>query len=238
MRINPKRHSLRIRRKSLLPRGQISPKVSPCSGVSVVLDSNRKHSSVSHFVRALLLIDIFSFTSPLFSPLWILPLFKKKKESFTPDILVADGRLVSVPPPSSQLDARDKLWCVHSALLQCHILMERAIAKEEAELGGGKRADYETQRKMVKDRLSLLLINTGELLRAVDGTAALQTPSVDGLEVNSPTALFELKVWVYRIFREVDYWTRTAVSVLQALPSASTKERVMTTRVRSVRSTR
>lgn len=162
----------------------------------------------------------------------------KKKESFTPDILVADGRLVSVPPPSSQLDARDKLWCVHSALLQCHILMERAIAKEEAELGGGKRADYETQRKMVKDRLSLLLINTGELLRAVDGTAALQTPSVDGLELNSPTALFELKVWVYRIFREVDYWTRTAVSVLQALPSASTKERVMTTRVRSVRSTR
>lgn len=150
----------------------------------MVLDSNRKHSSVSHFARALLLIDIFSFTSPLFSPLWIVPLFKKKKESFTPDILVADGRLVSVPPPSSQLDARDKLWCVHSALLQCHILMERAIAKEEAELGGGKRADYETQRKMVKDRLSLLLINTGELLRAVDGTAAVQTPSVDGLEVS------------------------------------------------------
>lgn len=97
--------------------------------------------------------------------------------------MVVDSRLVSVPSPSTQLGARDKLWCVHSALLQCHILMERAIAKEEAELGSSKRADYETQRKMVKDRLSLLLMNTEELLRTMDG-AAVQTPSVDGLEVS------------------------------------------------------
>lgn len=147
----------------------------------MVLDWNRKHSSVSHFVRALLLIGIFSFLPSVSSPLLFL---KKKRESLTPDISVAEGRLVSVPHPSSQLDARDKLWCLHSALLHCHILMERAIAKEEAELGGGKRADYETQRKMVKDRLSLLLINTGELLRAADGAAAVPTPSVDGLEVS------------------------------------------------------
>lgn len=92
--------------------------------------------------------------------------------------------MVSVPAPSSQLDSRDKLWCVHSALLQCHILMERAITKEDAELGSSKRADYETQRKMVKDRLSLLLLNTRELLRTMDGAAAVQTPSVDGSEVS------------------------------------------------------
>lgn len=97
---------------------------------------------------------------------------------------MADGRLVSVPSASSQLDARDKLWRVHSALLQCHILMERAIAKEEAELGGSKRAEYEAQRKVVKDRLSLLLMNTEELLRSMDGAAAVQTPSADGLEVS------------------------------------------------------
>lgn len=142
---------------------------------------------VSHFV--VLLPDIFAFISSLYSPLWIFLPFKEKRESFTPDILVADGRLVSVPPPSSQLDARDKLWCVHSALLQCHILMERAITKEEAELGSSKRADYETQRKMVKDRLSLLLMNTGELLRTMDGGAAVQTPSVDGLEVSGQRRL-------------------------------------------------
>lgn len=59
------------------------------------------------------------------------------------------------------------------------------------------------------------------------------------VQLNNPTAVFELKLWVYRIFIEVDYWTKTAVSVLQALPSAtSSKERVMTTRVRSLRSTR
>lgn len=98
--------------------------------------------------------------------------------------MVADGRLVSVPPPSSQLDTRDTLWRLHSALLQCRSLLERAIAKEEEELGGGKKGDYETQRKLVKDRLSLLLINTGELLRAADGTVVL-TPNLEGLEVGA-----------------------------------------------------
>ncbi|XP_076585419.1 ciliary neurotrophic factor [Chaetodon auriga] len=161
----------------------------------------------------------------------------RKKESFTADVPVADGRLVSVPPPSNQLDTRDKLWRLHSALLQCRSLLERAIAKEEEELGNGNKAEYETQRKMVKDRLSLLLINTGELLKAVDGTAVL-TPSMEGLELDGPTVLFELKVWVYRIFKEVDYWTKTAITTLQALPSVTAKERVRTTRVRSTRSAR
>lgn len=94
---------------------------------------------------------------------------KKKKESFTEDVTVADSHLVSVPPPSSQLDVRDKLWRLHSALLQCRSLLERAIAKEEEELDGDKKGEYETQRKMVKDRLLYLLDNTGELLRAADG---------------------------------------------------------------------
>nr|XP_046270066.1 ciliary neurotrophic factor [Scatophagus argus] len=152
----------------------------------------------------------------------------RKKENFTADVLVTDGRLVSVPPPSSQLDSRDKLWRVHSALLQCHSLLERGIAREEEELGDGKKSDYETQRKTVKDRLWLLLINTGELLKAADG-AAVQTPSMEGLELEGPTTLFELKLWVYRIFKEVEYWTKTAITTLQA------QERARTTRLRSAR---
>lgn len=63
-------------------------------------------------------------------------------------------------------------------------MLERSIAKEDEELGDGKKGDYETRRKMVKDRLSLLLITTGELLKAADGAAAL-TPSVEGLEVGA-----------------------------------------------------
>ncbi|XP_040001603.1 ciliary neurotrophic factor [Xiphias gladius] len=161
----------------------------------------------------------------------------RKKENFSADVTVADGRLVSVPPPSSQLDTRDKLWRLHSALLQCRSLLERAIAKEEEDLGGGKKGDYETQRKMVKERLSLLLINTGELLKAVDGTAVL-TPNLEGLELDGPTHLFELKLWVYRIFKEVDYWTKTAITTLQSLPSVNARERARTTRVRSTRSAR
>lgn len=118
---------------------------------------------------------VLPFLLPLFHP-------KRKNESFTSDVPVADGSLVSVPPPSSQLDSRDKLWSLHSALLQCYVLLERAIAKEEEELGGSKKVDYETQRKMVKERLSLLIINTRELLKAADGT--VQTPSVAELEVS------------------------------------------------------
>lgn len=193
---------------------------------------------------------------------FVFPLFKRKKETFSPDVAVADGRLVSVPPPSSQLDTRDKLWRLHSALLQCRSLLERAIAKEEEELGGRKKGEYETQRKMVKERLSLLLFNTEELLRAVDGQVVL-TPSLDGLEVGTDvnsdfmmmklkqfgdlsrclwqlddSTVFELKLWVYRIFKEVDYWTKMAITTLQALPSVIAKDRARTARARSTRSTR
>ncbi|KAG7486361.1 hypothetical protein JOB18_030371 [Solea senegalensis] len=161
----------------------------------------------------------------------------RKKESLTTDVLMDDGRLVSVPPTSSQLDIRDTLWCLHSALLQCRSLLERAIAREEEELGGGKKGDYETQRKMVKERLSLLLSNVGELLKAVDGAPVL-SPSLEGLELNGPTILFELKLWVYRIFKEVDYWTKTTITTLQGLPSVMAKEHTRTARVRSTRSTR
>lgn len=60
--------------------------------------------------------------------------------------------------------------------------MESAIAKEEEELDDGMKTEYETQRKMVKDRLSFLIISTGELLKTADGTVGV-TPSVEGLEV-------------------------------------------------------
>uniref|UniRef100_A0A3Q3IPX3 Uncharacterized protein n=1 Tax=Monopterus albus TaxID=43700 RepID=A0A3Q3IPX3_MONAL len=157
----------------------------------------------------------------------------RKRESFTED--VTDTRLVSVPPPSSQLDTRDGLWCLHSALLQCRSLLERAIAKEDEELGQEMKGEYETQRNTVKERLSILLTHTGELLKAVDSKAIL-TPS--SLELDDPTVVFELKLWIYRIFTEVGYWAKTAITTLQGLPSVMAKERARTMRVRSMRRTR
>ncbi|XP_034045144.1 ciliary neurotrophic factor [Thalassophryne amazonica] len=154
----------------------------------------------------------------------------RKKEGFTSDLPVGDGRLVSVPPLSSQLDSRDKLWRVHSALLQCRSLMERSIIKEDEEFGTDI-GEYESQRNMVKDRLSLLLANTAEL-KAIDGTVVLSPM----LEVNATTNVFDLKIWIYRIFKELDHWTKTAITVLQALSSVTPKERAR--RVRSTRSTR
>ncbi|MED6233518.1 hypothetical protein ATANTOWER_012802 [Ataeniobius toweri] len=144
----------------------------------------------------------------------------RKKENFPPD--VSDGPLVSVPPPSSQLDTRDKLWRLHSALEQCHSLLERAIAKEEEELGGEEKGEYENRRKTVKERLLFLLNHTRELLRAADGSSIF-TPSLDGSELDDPATLFQLKWWVYRIFMEVKYWSQTAIAVLQELQSDTAK---------------
>lgn len=156
------------------------------------------------------------------------------KESIAAD--VAEGRLVPVLLPSFQLDARIALWRLHSALLQCRGLLENAIAREEEELGGGQKGDYETQREMVGDRLSFLLNVIEELLKAAGGSTTTPTP---GLESGGSTGLFELKLWVYRIFKEVDYWAKTAITTLQALPPTITKEHATrATPVWSLRSAR
>lgn len=161
----------------------------------------------------------------------------RKRESFSTDLSVPDGRLVSVPPPSSQLDTKDKLWRLQSALHQCSTLMERVIAKEAEELDDGKKSEYVTRRRTVKDRLTYLVASIGELLKDVDGTSSV-TPSVEGLELDGPSVLFELKLWVYRIFKEVDYWSKTAITTLKALPVEMGKERARIRRVRSTRSAR
>uniref|UniRef100_A0A3Q2QE80 Ciliary neurotrophic factor n=1 Tax=Fundulus heteroclitus TaxID=8078 RepID=A0A3Q2QE80_FUNHE len=174
----------------------------------------------------------------------------REKENFEPN---ADGRLVSAPPASSQLDTRDKLWRLHSALEQCHRLLERAIEKEDEELGRTETGEYENTRRTVKNRLVFLLSNTRELLRAAGGSTVL-TPSVDGSQVggdfsrnvfkekrldqkprqeqlfsslwqsDGPTTAFELKTWVYRVFVEVEHWSKTAVTVLQELQSDTAME--------------
>lgn len=87
---------------------------------------------------------------------------------------------MSVPPDSSQLDPGDKLWRLHSALLQCRSFLDRAILKEDEELGANVKGEYETQRRRVKERLSILI----ELLAAADDTAA-PAPHSEGSEVGA-----------------------------------------------------
>ncbi|XP_077575130.1 ciliary neurotrophic factor [Stigmatopora nigra] len=157
----------------------------------------------------------------------------KKRETFIANVISGDSRLVSVPPPSSQLDTRDKLWCLQTAFLQCERLMERAIAKEDEALGI-ETGEYKILRKMVSDRISYLVGTIGDVIKAMDGPA-LVTPSFnDSLEPDNLT-VFEMKLWVFRVFLEVDHWAKTAEAVLQALP----KERVKPTpRLRSTRRSR
>ncbi|XP_051940302.1 ciliary neurotrophic factor isoform X1 [Hippocampus zosterae] len=191
------------------------------SGAAGAPDQGRTTAARAAAIAELLLLEISN----------LLELYSKR-ETFTADVIAGDSRLVSVPPPSSQLDTPDKLWRLHAALIQCRGLMERAIAKEDEEMGSGT-GEYETLRKMVKERLSFLINMTGELVKAVDGPAMMMPSLNDSVEPDSLT-LFELKLWVFRVFTEVDYWAKTAVTILQALP----KERVRTTRHRSTRSSR
>jgi len=132
------------------------------------------------------------FPSPPPPPSTFDPLPPSKREGLGADVQVLpDPLLVSVPPASAQLEVRDQLWRVHSALSQCRCLLERAIVREEQELGlaaaaaAGGRTDYQKQRKTVKDRLTLLLASTRELLLAAGGTAALTptTATADCVEV-------------------------------------------------------
>lgn len=157
----------------------------------------------------------------------LLELFRKK-ENFSSDVTVTDGRLVQLS--SVLLDSQDRLWGLYSALVQCCTLMDKAIAKEDEELGNGQTGEYEKQRRVVKDRLSYLIAKTGELIRSQD-SAALITPSI---EVECPTVLFDLKLWVYRIYKELDYWAKMAISTFKALhkPPVQGRSRNWTTRRR------
>ena len=114
--------------------------------------------------------DMFSFPC-------VISLLQRKKESLGTDLVLSDLLLVSVPPASSQLEVQDQLGRIISALDQCHCLLERAIAREEQAVGVtvvGK-AEYQKQRKTVKDRLALLLASTRGVLKRFSGTAALTT---------------------------------------------------------------
>ena len=125
-------------------------------------------------------------------------LLQRKKESLSSDLVLSDLLLVSVPPASAQLEARDQLWRVHSALGQCRCLLERAVAREEQAVGVAAlgRADYQKQRKTVKDRLALLLASMRELLQAFSGAAGLAT-TTSCQEVGGPGASFNLGIQIF-----------------------------------------
>lgn len=57
-------------------------------------------------------------------------------------------------------------------------------------------------------------------------------------QLDGPTVVFELKVWVYRIFKEVEYWTKTTITTLKTLTIVIAKEQARVGRARSTRSTR
>ncbi|KAM9313670.1 ciliary neurotrophic factor [Pholidichthys leucotaenia] len=128
--------------------------------------------------------------------------------------------LVEFRTLTSQLEAGDKLWVLHSALQHCHKLMVEAIVKEEEELGDGIMGMYESQRKIVKERLSHLIFNINQLLKAANG----QNTSTLSFEVNAPKNLFDLKCWIHQVYKEVKHWTQTAIDVLKKVSSVNDNE--------------
>ncbi|XP_062334570.1 ciliary neurotrophic factor isoform X1 [Osmerus eperlanus] len=145
----------------------------------------------------------------------------RTKESFSPELTVGNGRpMLSMPPPSSQLSTRDKLWRLYSALLQCRGLLVRAVTQEEEEFGGGEGGEYESQRKTVRDRLGHLLDSMRRLLEEVEGAPAITANTESIEQIDGPTSggAFELKLWIYRIFSEVEHWSRMTTATLRSIP--------------------
>ncbi|KAK6324979.1 hypothetical protein J4Q44_G00043210 [Coregonus suidteri] len=143
------------------------------------------------------------------------PPLQRKKETFAEELTVGEERLVTVPPLSSQLSPNDRLWRIYSALQQCRNLLERAIGREERVGNGGDRAEYESQKKTVRDRLGHLLESIRLLLADGAGTATF-TPDPKNTEIDGPVngSPFALKLWIYRIFNELEQWTRIASQTL------------------------
>ncbi|KAK7929242.1 hypothetical protein WMY93_005637 [Mugilogobius chulae] len=104
-------------------------------------------------IREISMVSAVSIAKQLQYDCTILLELYRKKESFSPSVTVADNRLVSVQLSSTLVDCQDKLWCLHSALVQCKALIDKAISKEEQELGSDEMGEYEKQRKVAQDRL-------------------------------------------------------------------------------------
>ncbi|XP_064782184.1 uncharacterized protein LOC135506754 [Oncorhynchus masou masou] len=165
----------------------------------------------------------------------------RKKETFAEELTSGGDRLVTVPPLSSQLSPNDMLWRLYSALQQCRNLLEHAIGREERVGNDRNRTEYESQKKTVRDRLGHLLESTRLLLADGAGTAAF-TPDPNNTEIDGPVngSPFALKLWIYRIFNELEHWTLAASKTLKALhpDGAAPKERRTRGRARGRRTRR
>ncbi|CAL1601404.1 unnamed protein product [Knipowitschia caucasica] len=149
----------------------------------------------------------------------LLELFRKK-ESFSSSLTGADVRLVPVQQSS---DNEGRLWGLYSALVLCQALMDKAMSKEEEELGSGEMGEYEKQRRIVYERLKYLIATIWNLLET-------KLCSSVGTEVECPTLLFELKLWIYSVFKEIHFWAEMAGSILLQLESAKGPSRSRTGR--------
>ncbi|KAJ8001040.1 hypothetical protein DPEC_G00187040 [Dallia pectoralis] len=139
----------------------------------------------------------------------------KKKEEFPTELNVNTEHLVSVSSSSSQLSAND----IDSILRQCRGLLAKVISQEEVFGVGALETKYEVQRKTVMDRLGHLI---DSLVKRDGNTASTSGPEYPELGGQENGSLFALKLWIYRVYQELEHWTRTASKSLQALVHGGT----------------
>uniref|UniRef100_A0AAY4A9M5 Ciliary neurotrophic factor n=1 Tax=Denticeps clupeoides TaxID=299321 RepID=A0AAY4A9M5_9TELE len=142
-------------------------------------------------------------------------LFRQKEKETFPDSGVGEERLVTVPPPEPRRPAAENVRLLYSALSRCVCLLDRAVDREDDELGVEEDSEYLRQRKAVRERLAHLARSTKSLLQSTVPTHC----SPDG-----PTGTFALKLWIYQVLHEVVRWTNTAFEVLHSLPAEQKKQ--------------
>uniref|UniRef100_A0AAY4AEW7 Ciliary neurotrophic factor n=1 Tax=Denticeps clupeoides TaxID=299321 RepID=A0AAY4AEW7_9TELE len=153
-------------------------------------------------------------------------LFRQKEKETFPDSGVGEERLVTVPPPEPRRPAAENVRLLYSALSRCVCLLDRAVDREDDELGVEEDSEYLRQRKAVRERLAHLARSTKSLL--VDGGGTAAQPTNPPLEIlcdpDGPTGTFALKLWIYQVLHEVVRWTNTAFEVLHSLPAEQKKQ--------------
>ncbi|KAL6466856.1 hypothetical protein MHYP_G00246600 [Metynnis hypsauchen] len=145
----------------------------------------------------------------------------QERESFLSQHVPEGGRLVTTDLCTDTPTTVDQVGHVRSALQRCLELLECLIVREVEEMGGELEGEYETVRKMVKDRLGHLLHSTGALLENGEGVCppSLEFQCVQGLDEVEGSGSFANKQWTYRVLLELIHWTDSATQALHLLHS-------------------
>uniref|UniRef100_A0A3B3RU55 Uncharacterized protein n=1 Tax=Paramormyrops kingsleyae TaxID=1676925 RepID=A0A3B3RU55_9TELE len=140
----------------------------------------------------------------------------KERESFPSEDFLEDSRVVVVPLPCDNPSTDERVWILYAALGQCLGHLQKLISlEEETGCKDVTEEEYKYVRNNVHARLEHLLQSTRQFLVKDPDSGITEPP--DGTGVDEADSSFQVKLWTYRVFEELIYWTGSASRILHLL---------------------